>query len=50
LLDAVRSRVDERLGGYVIVSPLDEYVVAPGLGDRAGVLGALALAISAGRD
>jgi fructokinase len=50
LLDAVRSRVDDRLGGYVVVPRLEEYVVAPGLGDRAGVLGALALAISGGRD
>jgi fructokinase len=50
LLDAVRRRVDERVGGYVPLPPLDQYVVAPGLGDRAGVLGALALAISASRD
>jgi fructokinase len=50
LLAAIRRRVDERLGGYVAVPPLDEYVVGPGLGDRAGVLGALALAISRGPD
>jgi fructokinase len=50
LLDAIRGRVAERLGGYMVVPAPEEYVVAPGLGDRAGVLGALALAISKGPD
>lgn len=50
LLEAVRSRALERLGGYVRTSALTPegiggYVVAPGLGDRSGVLGALALAM-----
>jgi fructokinase len=40
------------LGGYIdraeILVDADRYVVSPGLGDRAGVLGALALAVEAG--
>jgi fructokinase len=44
----VRSRLRELIGGY-LDSPLlgeriDEYLVPPALGDRAGVLGAIALA------
>jgi fructokinase len=39
------------LRGYVdrreVLADSDEYVVSPGLGGRAGVLGALALAIDA---
>jgi fructokinase len=47
LLPRVRTRVRAVLGGYLrspVLDQLDRYVVAPGLGDRAGVLGALALA------
>jgi fructokinase len=48
LLPAIRARVVELLAGYVqsesITSSIDEYIVAPGLGNRAGALGALALA------
>jgi fructokinase len=40
LLDGVRGELTRELGGYVRAPE----VVAPGLGDRAGVLGALALA------
>lgn len=52
LLAAVGARARARLGGYVRVPALTEdelagYLVAPGLGDRSGVLGALALARSA---
>jgi fructokinase len=48
LMPAVRSRLRALLGGY-FESPLlgdgiDRYLVAPDLGDRAGVLGAIALA------
>ncbi len=48
LLPLVRHRVQELLNGYLHVAPIleqiEEYIVPPGLGDRAGVLGALALA------
>jgi fructokinase len=48
LMQAVRHRLRELLGGYLDASALkaeiDQYVVAPELGDDAGVLGAIALA------
>jgi len=48
LLPLVRAHVQERLAGYVSAPELqdgiDEYLVAPALGDRAGVLGAIELA------
>ena len=46
LLPLVRARARELLGGYVaeLSNGLDEYIVAPALGDRAGVLGAIELA------
>ena len=48
LLPAIRSRLRELVGGYLetplLGAEIDSFVVAPALGDRAGVLGALALA------
>jgi fructokinase len=48
LLPLVRRRLRELAGGYFdapeLGDAIDEYVVAPALGDRAGVLGALELA------
>ena len=48
LLPAVRQRLRELVGGYLetplLADRIDEYVITPELGDRAGVLGALALA------
>jgi fructokinase len=48
LLPLVRTKVLSLLNGYVpsaaIGERIDEYVIAPALGARAGVLGALALA------
>jgi fructokinase len=48
LLPLVRARTRELLAGYVVApelsAGLDEYIVSPALGDRAGVLGAIELA------
>jgi fructokinase len=48
LLDRIRAELSIVLNGYIrmpqVLGQLDRYVVAPGLGDHAGVLGALALA------
>jgi fructokinase len=53
LLPLVRDRVRTLLAGYIhadeLDSGLDEFIVAPVLGDRAGVLGAIELARSATR-
>lgn len=49
LLPRVRTALMELFGGYVPAAavPMESYVVAPALGERAGVLGALALARAA---
>ncbi|BBW97736.1 ROK family protein [Geobacillus icigianus] len=48
ILPLVRQRVQELLNGYVqheaVLENIGEYIVSPGLGDNAGVAGALALA------
>lgn len=48
LLEQVRQRVRDYLNGYVrspqILEQIETYLVPPGLGNRAGVLGAIALA------
>jgi fructokinase len=53
LLPLVREQVRTLLAGYIdadeLDSGLDEFIVAPGLGDRAGVLGAIELARTATR-
>jgi fructokinase len=52
LLAAVRARLVTLNAGYLetpmLGDEIDRYVVAPALGDRAGVLGAIALAQAAG--
>jgi len=51
LFPLIRRRVPELLNGYVqspaILSGMDDYIVPPALGGRAGVLGAIALAMQA---
>ena len=52
LFAPVRQRTLRWLGGYVdrpeILARIERYIVAPALGSRAGVLGALCLALDAG--
>lgn len=54
LLPLVRQKLQTLLNGYVqhpaIINDIDNYVVAPGLGNQAGVLGAIALAEMATRN
>lgn len=51
LFAPVRERAQHWLGGYLardeVESGIDDYIVAPGLGDLSGVLGALRLAVVA---
>jgi fructokinase len=52
LLDLVRPRLGQFLAGYLdtplLAERIDSYLVSPELGDRAGVLGAIALAERSG--
>jgi fructokinase len=54
LLGPIRRRMRHWLGGYIdrneVLSDDSGYIVTPGLGGRAGVLGALALAIDSAAD
>ena len=49
LIEALRRKTERKLGGYVSHPRLDpgleRYIVAPGLGDDAGIVGAIALAM-----
>ncbi len=48
LFPMIRKKVEERLNGYLgvkeILEEIDAFIVPPGLGNRAGMLGAIALA------
>lgn len=44
LYTLVREEFEKLMAGYVAVPPLEEYIVAPGLGDNAGIMGCLLLA------
>lgn len=54
LFPLIRAEVQRNLNGYVNVpevqAGIDGYIVPPGLGDNAGLCGALALGLSAQRD
>ena len=49
LHEAVRRKVQQGLNGYIqspiLLNAIDEYIVPPSLGNRSGVLGAIAMAI-----
>ena len=49
LHDLVRSKVMQHLNGYIqsplVLDKIHEYIVTPGLGNRSGVFGAIAMAI-----
>ena len=51
LFPMIREKVQRALNGYVqappILDTIDRYIVPPALGDRAGVLGSMALALEA---
>lgn len=44
LFHKIRRKLSQRLAGYVSLPELDTFVVPPGLGAQAGILGAMALA------
>jgi fructokinase len=51
LFPRIREKVQELLNGYIqmpeILTEIDEYIVPPKLGNRAGLLGGIALAETA---
>lgn len=50
MFDQVRSHVKALLNGYILTKELEDlesYIVPPGLGDNAGIVGALALGLDA---
>ena len=51
LLESVRTHTVRLLNGYIkasaITQDIGSYIVAPGLGDRSGICGSLALGINA---
>ncbi|MFV9510477.1 ROK family protein [Tepidibacillus sp. LV47] len=49
LFPLIRQNVQELLNGYVDLPEIDSYIVPPGLGDQAGIIGGLVLAHEAHR-
>ena len=50
LIELIKPKLLDSLGGYIshdFVMKIDDYVVAPGLGQKSGMLGAIALAANA---
>ncbi|MED1739381.1 ROK family protein [Bacillus swezeyi] len=47
LFPLIREKLSQYVNGYVDLPDLDQYIVPPGLGDNAGITGALVLALSA---
>ena len=44
MLDKIKEQYEQLMADYVDYPALDEYIVLPGLGDNAGITGALSLA------
>ena len=44
LFPMIRTKLNQRLAGYVEIENIDNFVLPPGLGSKSGVLGAVALA------
>ena len=44
LFPMIRTKLNQRLAGYVEIENIDDFVLPPGLGPKSGVLGAIALA------
>lgn len=44
LFHKIRKKLSQALAGYITLPELDEFIVPPGLGAQAGILGAMALA------
>ena len=44
LFPMIRTKLNQRLAGYVEIENIDNFVLPPGLGSKSGVLGAIALA------
>ena len=53
LFPLIRARTQHWLGGYIarhqVETGIDDYIVAPGLDDRSGILGALLMAVESDR-
>lgn len=47
LLEKIQQKVTQKLNGYIELPLLSDFIVLPALADKAGVLGALALAMKA---
>ena len=44
LFPMIRTKLNQRLAGYVEIENIDDFVLPPGLESKSGVLGAIALA------
>ena len=44
LYPLIREELTRLINGYVVLPPMEEYVVSPSLGDNAGITGCLLLA------
>lgn len=50
MLPLIRAQAEKQLNAYVALPALEEYIVTPGLGDDAGIIGAALLGLKAVRE